>query len=144
MCSSISDMKREVVLAILCAVLFATLILFAFFGCGCKKFQEGFETETKSDTPTLTDQEEELFKDIQSGSLNDGDIQKLVENGKITEEMVEKFLQYLDNMPEPEGEEPVAKTAIKKGPVVPSKATIPEDGFEVEGFAGTMYAPARK
>lgn len=138
-------MKREVVLTILCAVLFAALITFAMFGCGCTKTKEGFqatEGEKSKETPSLTPQEEELFQDIQTGNLNDDDIQKLVESGKITEQMVEKFLQYLDNMPDPtETEEPgaAAKKSVKKAPIVPTS----EEGFDIEAFTGTMYAPAK-
>lgn len=136
-------MKRETFLTVLCAVLFAALVTFALFGCGCKATKEGFETEQAA-TPTLTAQEEELFQDIQSGNLNDTDIQKLVEDGKITEQMVEKFLQYLDKMPDPTEEDepaPAKKTGIKKEPVVP-KATG-DEGFEVEAFTGSMFAPVR-
>ena len=129
-------MNRIIVITALCAFLLGALFVFAFLGCSFRKpTMESFEDAT--DEGMLSPQEEELFNDIQKGDLNDQDIQKLVEDGKITEKMVEKFLTYLENTPEPKDGDGKVSTA-KKGPVSPKK--VEEEAFEVEPFTGNMFA----
>lgn len=143
-------MKRDLIIWLLIAVLLGMLVMFALWGCGCfgMKTKEGFEdaaeeaqdTEVVAPVSDLTPQEEELFKDIQSGSLDDSAIQKMIESGKITEQMVEKFLAYLDTQaPEAEVSTAAAAPASKK-PAMPKQE---EEGFDIEPFVGTVFASAK-
>jgi hypothetical protein len=136
-------MKREALLTLLCAVLFIAVVVMALWGCGCKKkaSKEGFTTKEAApkEEPALSPQEEELFNDIQTGQLNDEDIQKMVESGKITEKMVEKFLAYLDTMaPGDEGKASAPATPTRTPKLPPA-----EEGFELEGFTGKAFASVK-
>lgn len=148
MYQDIREMKREIIITFLCAFLLGALIALTMFGCKCnwKKTNETFtgDAEPEKFDGTLSPAEEELFKDIQTGQLNDQDIMKMVENGKITEKMVEKFLAYLDSMPDPDAgaastkkpEVAVPASSSKRAPALPKQ----DEGFEVEAFTGGMYA----
>lgn len=136
-------MKRETVLMIFCGVLLLALVLLAVFGCKCKCAAAPATTETfevEEEDVQLTPEEEEMFKNIQTGTLNDQDIQQMVESGKITEKMVEKFLSYLDKVPEKgstHAKQPVKK--VGRAVVIGKPETFGED---IEPFTGDMYAPA--
>jgi hypothetical protein len=146
-------MNRTFVLSVIIAILLGILVAFAVIGCRCKMAAEGFEGDVKVETDKpleeeaaikMDGEEEELFKDIQDGTLNDDDIQKLVDSGKITEKMVEKFLTFLDNLPSDPADSqspPAGKAKAKSKAAILPKET--EEGFEVEGFTGSMFARAR-
>jgi hypothetical protein len=50
----------------------------------------------ETETPVLNKQEQELFEQITKNSLSDNDLKKLISAGILTENMVEKFLNKID------------------------------------------------
>lgn len=95
-----------------------------------KEKEEKKEEKKGSATPatpaaTFTDKEKDLFDDLMKGSVSDENIQKLIANGTLNTEVVEKFLAQLENVEKPDT---AAATAPK------SKASIPVP----EGFTGSM------
>lgn len=47
----------------------------------------------------LTDSEQKLFNQLKMNDLDDGNLNKLIDAGVITEKLVEKFLAYVDTLP---------------------------------------------
>lgn len=99
--------SRETILLIICVVLFLALIFMVVFGCRCT-YAEGFDTgvpkeslkSSDSDSGNekqLTKHEQELFNDLKNNNLGDNHVQKLIDQGVLTEELVEKFLAKLDS-----------------------------------------------
>lgn len=149
-------MQKNVVITILTIALLVLVIVTIGYGCSFKmeNFEDGaMETEDAEDTeeevgqPTkgkpvkapsaLTPKEKEMFENIKNGTLTDEDIQKFIAEGKLTEKMVEKFLEHVDvpalpSVPVKTDAAPT-KTAEKPAPVV-------EEDFDVEGFSGAMFA----
>lgn len=137
-------MKTRFILII--SVTLAILIMMTMIsGCSFRVF-EGFEDgntaelkkEEKEEASEpvkkqpLTPMEKEMFENIRKGNITDQDIQKFISEGKLTEKMVEKFLENLDAMPLPG-----AKTTTTP-PAKPARA--PEEGFDIEGFTGSQFA----
>ena len=134
-------------LILVLAVALAIVVLMSiFFGC-CFRFVEKFEdggaeTEEKKGPTPLSAQEEEMFTNIRNGNLSDKEIQKFISSGALTEQMVERFLEHLDSMPSSsDKEEEPPKKPSKENKPVPPKKTI-DEGFDIEGFSGSMYASA--
>jgi hypothetical protein len=142
-------MQKNVVITILTIALLVLVLVTIGFGCSFK--MENFEDsamepedaeEAEEVPPTkapsaLTPKEKEMFENIKNGTLTDEDIQKFIAEGKLTEKMVEKFLEHVEAPVLPNA--PVkptttsVKTAKKPAPVV-------EEEFDVEGFSGAMFA----
>lgn len=101
-------------------VLIIAIFLFTTFGCTCKRtlFTEGFEDAEKADAKKaetdavpvkkaeepvkkadadLSSKEKELFEDLKENKLSDTEITKLVKAGVLTDKLVEKFLEKLQN-----------------------------------------------
>jgi hypothetical protein len=118
-------MKRETILQIVCAVLAIALIILVVFGCRCTK--EGFENGLKknltkskpgmtaehddddesskakvnkapSKFTDLTAAQTDLFKKItQGGSISPEQFTKMIQEGFLTEDLVEKFINKIQN-----------------------------------------------
>lgn len=88
--------------------LIAVALMF-FIGWTCNaSTAEGFQGDVDDEEefegsvveqPDLTKSEQELFEDIKKGKLTDAEVQGMVEDGRLTEELVERFLAHLDAMP---------------------------------------------
>lgn len=79
-------------------VLLLCVLFVLLFGCRNRvaKINEGFEGKSKEGTiGGLTDSERELFDDLRNDKLSDEQIQKLVEDGTLTENTVGRFLNNL-------------------------------------------------
>jgi hypothetical protein len=149
-------MQKNVVVSILSIVLLVLVLLTIGYGCSFKfeGFEDGHEDEeevktakdTKSVAPAatapaapartgptaLTPSEKEMFENIKNGTLTDKDIQTFIAEGKLTEQMVEKFLEHIDA--------PALATPTKTSTPAPKTPAVVEEDFEVEGFSGSMYA----
>ena len=139
-------MQKNVVVSILSIVLLVLVLLTIGYGCSFKfeGFEDGHEDEEEVKTPkdtksaapaatatapaapartgptALTPSEKEMFENIKNGTLTDKDIQTFIAEGKLTEQMVEKF--------------------TKTSTPAPKTPAVVEEDFEVEGFSGSMYA----
>lgn len=147
---------REVALIVLCVVLLAVLVYLTFWGCKKCVGDAHKEKFANPDDKTLTKKEEELFEDIRKGKIDDAEIQKLIDGGKITEKMIEKFLANLelkditfDDDEDTKGKKAAsaslpAKKPAEAAPSAPAKKVGGEEGFEIEGFCDNdkKYAPA--
>lgn len=151
-------MQKNVVVTILSIVLLVLVLVTIGYGCSFKfeGFEDGHKAEDEEDEedeeeekkpaaraspaspartePTaLTPKEKEMFENIKNGTLTDKDIQTFIAEGKLTEKMVEKFLEHIDA--------PVLPTPAKKSEsAAPKKPAVVEEDFDVEGFSGSMYA----
>ena len=54
------------------------------------------EKTSTTETPVMNKQEQELFEQITKNSLSNDDLKKLISAGILTENMVEKFLNKID------------------------------------------------
>lgn len=137
-------MKTRIILIISLAL--ATLLVIALVsGCSFRVF-EGFEDTKDAAEPEnpevitppkkepLTPLEKEMFENIRKGNITDEDIQKFISEGKLTEKMVERFLDNIDAIPLP-SVKPTTASGPKK-PVTPPE----EKGFDIEGFTGSQFA----
>jgi len=140
--------SRERVLAIVCAVLAVTLVVFVMYGCKCTR--ENFAAAPTAAAPTkatasaLTGKEQELFDDLVNNKVDDSAIQKLIKDGFLTEKMVERFLANLPAAPAPAAEKPVKlpvalavpkPDAPKAAVATAAKATPSVEAFESGGYA---------
>jgi hypothetical protein len=136
----VAMMKRSILLFALVFMLVGALITFTVCGCRVPKlpFTEGFEdmdTEDKVEEAVqgkqgpMSTTEQEMFDDLFSGKLSDKEVHKLIEDGRLTEKLVEKFLNVLDNMPGGKDGEKDAKQAVKK-------PMVAEEDLDLEPFTG--------
>lgn len=140
-------MQKNVVVTILSIVLLVLVLVSIGYGCSFKfeGFEDGHEDEeekkpaapaapARTEPSALTPKEKEMFENIKNGTLTDKDIQTFIAEGKLTEKMVEKFLEHIDApvLPTP--------TPKKSEAAPPKKPVVVEEDFDVEGFSGSMYA----
>ena len=157
-------MKKNTVIVVLSLALVVFVIISASYGCSFNMFEKFEDVEhedehddkkqaeketahpsKKAEATGLTPKEKEMFENIRNGNLTDEDIQKFISDGRLTEKMVEKFLEHIDAMPMPPAEKDDEKNdAAPKKPVAKpaNKSAAPEaeEGFDIEGFSGSMYA----
>lgn len=62
---------------------------------------DNIESYENSSKEVLTDTETQLLNSIRNKDLNDESINSLIDKGVITEKLIEKFLAYVDSMPDP-------------------------------------------
>lgn len=92
-------MNRKQTLLLIAGLLIALILVFLFLGCSCKKVSyENFESgdAEEFDGAELSQRELELFNDIKENKLSTEEITELVKGGVINEQLVEKFLQRID------------------------------------------------
>lgn len=140
--------------------LLVLMVLFSAMGCRCARYpmKEGFEGEEKDDQKVaekeITSAQLELFNDLKDNKLSDEEIKKLIDEGFLTNELMEKFLNMLDSG-SASASAPMTKTATPTPvpnpttqPAVPAPPTTTTTGAGdvkegmVEGFSGSMYASA--
>lgn len=154
--------SRNAVITFLTVLLFVGLILFVVFGCidfnGATTFEhfadkdeadkeEKSKDEEKKDKDTkfmknLSMKEKELFEDLKENKLSNEQIGELVSNGVLTEKLIEKFLDHLNEVPE-DGKDTTSTEKIKKMSKAADekKKSDKEEEFTLEGFTGEyMYA----
>ena len=64
-----------------------------------KKPISEYKEADESDKYKLTDSEAKLFNQLKNNDLNDKNLNKLIDSGVITEKLIEKFIEYVDNLP---------------------------------------------
>lgn len=94
-------MNRNQTLLLIAGLLVALILVFVFLGCSCKRVShENFQVEEteefEADTADLSQRELELFNDLKENKLSTEEITELVKGGVINEQLVEKFLQKID------------------------------------------------
>lgn len=102
-------MDQGALFAMIAATSLIAVALMFFIGWTCNaSTAEGFQGDVDDEEefegsvveqPDLTKSEQELFEDIKKGKLTDAEVQGMVEDGRLTEELVERFLAHLDAMP---------------------------------------------
>jgi len=123
--------------------------------------EEQHESSPSEEKP-ITPKQLELFNDLKDSKLSDDEIKKLIDEGILTNDLMEKFLSMLDGnaesaavakpsvpakpvvvkKPVAVAAEPVVKTTKK--PSLPTVSVVQDNKTEesVEGFCGDMYASA--
>ena len=96
-------MSRETLLTILCVALSIAILVFVVFGCKCtrERFTDGASEASGASSPSegkaaLSSKEQELFNDLMNGNVSDADVKKLIKEGFLSEQLVEKYLDKLD------------------------------------------------
>ena len=84
----------------------------------------------------LTAKEKQLFDAFLEKRITDEKIQELIESGILTEQLVEKFLSMIDDLPEGPPLSHAPKTLNKTTPAAQNNANL------LEGFCGNNYARA--
>ena len=110
-------MMHETVLQIICVVLLLALIGMVLYSL---RSTEGFTGEKEDENVhdddhnnvKLDKKEEELFEDLRNNKLEDTHVDKLIEEGVLTEELVEKFLAKLDKNNKEEFSDPDTAAAV--------------------------------
>lgn len=87
-------------------------------------------------TSDLTPKEQQLFNAFLEKRITDDKIQELIESGILTEQLVEKFLAMIDDLPEG----PPVNHAPKK--LQSTSPSAQNDASLLEGFCGNNYARA--
>lgn len=87
---------RELLLQMLCVVLASALLIIVVLGCRCnvENFSDANKMPKKENT--LTKDETEMFENLVSDSYSDDDVQNLISQGKLTEDLLDKFIKHLD------------------------------------------------
>jgi hypothetical protein len=93
-------------------------------------------TKPPPESADLTPKEKQLFDAFLSKRITDDKIHELIESGILTEQLVEKFLSMVDNLPEG----PPVSRAPKKQSII--AAADKKDANLLEGFCGNNYARA--
>lgn len=84
----------------------------------------------------LSTKEKQLFDAFLEKRITDDKIQELIESGILTEQLVEKFLSMIDELPEGPPISHAPKTLHKTTPAAHNDANL------LEGFCGNNYARA--
>jgi len=84
----------------------------------------------------LSTKEKQLFDAFLEKRITDEKIQELIESGILTEQLVEKFLSMIDDLPEGPPLSHAPKTLNKTTPAAQNNANL------LEGFCGNNYARA--
>ena len=84
----------------------------------------------------LSTKEKQLFDAFLEKRITDDKIQELIESGILTEQLVEKFLSMIDELPEGPPISHTPKTLHKTTPASQNDANL------LEGFCGNNYARA--
>lgn len=127
--------SRELLLQILCTVLAIIVLITVLFGCRCnvEKFADTKtqkEPSPSQNNASLTKNEADMFENLVSDKYSDEEVQNLISQGKLTEDLLDKFIKHLDKS----RHSPSSSTQ----PSTPSNPITPN---KVDGFCGdTMYA----
>jgi hypothetical protein len=91
------------------------------------------------DPSSLTAREKQLFDAFLEKRITDDKVHELIESGVLNEQLVEKFLKLIDDLPVGPSVNKAPKKLAKNYPV--DKESRNEN--LVEGFTGSMYAVSR-